>query len=205
MGRLVWTENRDGWSSGRYRIELAAPQLWVLSLLPKHVDGTPINAAYGFIRMLARLIGDHDPAYVACASDEDWRPEWRVDLIPGYKSARAEPGSQQEQSEALLAPQVPAAYFLLDPQPAQLRVLHLGPANPPLERALLAQDVVAHVHVAKHRPLRVARFGRPHIWDVAGESSEPRLTLKGSHGVARGMIEWPLSESNRYSLTGNGF
>ena len=37
-------------------------------------DGTPINAAYGFIRMLARLIADNDPSFVACAADEDWRP-----------------------------------------------------------------------------------------------------------------------------------
>ena len=76
-------------------------------------EGAPINAAHGFIRMLARLIADHKPDYVACAADEDWRPEWRVELIPGYKAARAEPGSQQEQSEELLAHQVPIAYELL--------------------------------------------------------------------------------------------
>ena len=63
MGRLVWTETRDGWSSGRYRIELAAPQLWVLSLLPKHVDAAPINACRvlrtgGSLRELKRLAGE---------------------------------------------------------------------------------------------------------------------------------------------------
>ncbi len=76
--------------------------------------GTPINAAYGFIRMLARLIEDHDPDFVCCAADEDWRPEWRVELIPAYKAQRAEPGSAQEQAEVLLAPQVPVAYELLE-------------------------------------------------------------------------------------------
>jgi len=77
-------------------------------------QGTPINAAYGFIRMLARLVADHDPDYIACATDEDWRPEWRVELIPEYKAARAEPGSAQEEAEDLLAPQVPVAYDLLE-------------------------------------------------------------------------------------------
>ncbi|MDQ3956392.1 MAG: flap endonuclease [Actinomycetota bacterium] len=76
-------------------------------------DGTPINAGHGFLRMLARLIGDHDPDYIACAADENWRPSWRVDLIEGYKAQRAEPGSQQEESEKKLAPQVPVIYSLL--------------------------------------------------------------------------------------------
>ena len=51
-------------------------------------DGTPINAAHGFLGMLARLVADHDPARLACAVDEDWRPAWRVDLVPEYKAAR---------------------------------------------------------------------------------------------------------------------
>jgi 5'-3' exonuclease len=76
-------------------------------------DGTPINAAHGFLRMLARMVGDHNPDFIACAADQNWRPSWRVDLIEGYKSARAEPGSQQEQAEEKLAPQVPVLYALL--------------------------------------------------------------------------------------------
>lgn len=54
----------------------------------KTPDGSPINAAHGFLNMLARLVGDHDPEYLACASDEDWRPEWRVELIDTYKTHR---------------------------------------------------------------------------------------------------------------------
>ena len=77
-------------------------------------DGTPMNAAYGFLRMLARLIGDHDPDYVCCAADENWRPAWRVELLDSYKAHRAEPGSPQEIAEAKLAPQVPVIYSLLD-------------------------------------------------------------------------------------------
>jgi 5'-3' exonuclease len=51
-------------------------------------DGKPINAAHGFLGMLARLVADHDPARLACAVDEDWRPAWRVELVPEYKAAR---------------------------------------------------------------------------------------------------------------------
>jgi 5'-3' exonuclease len=77
-------------------------------------DGTPINAAFGFLGMLARLTRDHDPSSIACATDEAWRPEWRVELIRDYKSARALPGSAQEQAEARLEPQMPILFELLD-------------------------------------------------------------------------------------------
>jgi 5'-3' exonuclease len=76
-------------------------------------DGTLVNAAHGFLGMLARLITDHDPDFICCATDEDWRPEWRVKLIDTYKSYRAEPGSAQEQAEDRLAPQLPALFEIL--------------------------------------------------------------------------------------------
>jgi 5'-3' exonuclease len=77
-------------------------------------EGVPINAAHGFLYMLARLITDHRPDYLACAADEDWRPQWRVDLIPSYKTARAQADSAQAVAEDVLGPQVPVLYALLD-------------------------------------------------------------------------------------------
>ena len=63
-------------------------------------DGSPINAAHGFLGMLARLVADHDPARLACAVDEDWRPAWRVDLVPEYKAARVAGAATAEQAAA---------------------------------------------------------------------------------------------------------
>jgi 5'-3' exonuclease len=80
----------------------------------KAPDGTPINAAHGFLGMLARLIADHDPEFLCCADDEDWRPEWRVALIETYKTHRAEPGSAQDQAEDVLEPQMPVLYKILE-------------------------------------------------------------------------------------------
>lgn len=77
-------------------------------------DGSPINAAHGFLGMLARLITDHDPGFICCATDEDWRPEWRVELIDSYKSLRAEPGSAQEEAEDILEPQMPVLFEILE-------------------------------------------------------------------------------------------
>src|SRR2546421_8265546 len=39
--------------------------------------GEPINAAYGFLGMLARLVAGQHPDELACADDAAWRPEWR--------------------------------------------------------------------------------------------------------------------------------
>jgi 5'-3' exonuclease len=80
----------------------------------KAPDGRPINAAHGFLGMLARLIKDRDPTYIACATDEDWRPEWRVELIESYKGFRAETGSAQEEAEDLLTPQMPVLWEILE-------------------------------------------------------------------------------------------
>lgn len=77
-------------------------------------DGSSINAAYGFLGMLARLIADCDPDFICCATDEDWRPEWRVELIDTYKAFRAEPGSAQEEAEDRLAPQIPVLFDILE-------------------------------------------------------------------------------------------
>jgi 5'-3' exonuclease len=79
----------------------------------KAPDGTPMNAAYGFLGMLESLVATHDPDFLCCAADDDWRPDWRVELIDTYKTYRAEPGSAQEQAEDRLAPQMPVIFEIL--------------------------------------------------------------------------------------------
>ncbi|MEX2588438.1 MAG: 5'-3' exonuclease [Actinomycetota bacterium] len=54
----------------------------------KAPDGMLVNAAYGFLNMLSRLVEDRDPDLLVCADDASWRPAWRVDLIDSYKAHR---------------------------------------------------------------------------------------------------------------------
>lgn len=51
-------------------------------------DGSPINAARGLLDIIAKLITLYEPTHVVACWDDDWRPQWRVDLIPSYKSHR---------------------------------------------------------------------------------------------------------------------
>jgi 5'-3' exonuclease len=55
-------------------------------------DGRLVNGVRGFLDILARQLFTRRPSRLAVASDEDWRPQHRVDLMPSYKAHRvAEP------------------------------------------------------------------------------------------------------------------
>ena len=51
-------------------------------------DGRPINAVRGLLDFIARLVTTHGPTDLVCCWDNDWRPQWRVELIPTYKAHR---------------------------------------------------------------------------------------------------------------------
>ena len=53
-------------------------------------DGTPVNAVRGLLDFITRMVTEYRPTHLVCAWDNDWRPQWRVDLIPSYKSHRVE-------------------------------------------------------------------------------------------------------------------
>ncbi|MBT2536426.1 5'-3' exonuclease H3TH domain-containing protein [Arthrobacter sp. ISL-69] len=54
----------------------------------RRADGTPVNAVRGLLDMIARLTTDYEATHLVACWDDDWRPQWRVDLIPSYKSHR---------------------------------------------------------------------------------------------------------------------
>jgi 5'-3' exonuclease len=56
----------------------------------KAPDGTPVNAVRGFLDIIAKLVTLYEPTHVVACWDDDWRPQWRVDLIPSYKAHRVE-------------------------------------------------------------------------------------------------------------------
>ncbi|MFC1415894.1 5'-3' exonuclease [Streptacidiphilus cavernicola] len=80
-------------------------------------DGQPVNAVRGLLEFITRLIQDHHPDHLVACWDADWRPQWRVDLIPTYKTHRlaAEPDTEgQEEIPDTLSPQVPVIAAVLD-------------------------------------------------------------------------------------------
>ncbi|WP_281284295.1 5'-3' exonuclease [Nocardioides litoris] len=51
-------------------------------------DGTNVNAVRGMLDYVSRLVEQYEPTDLVCCWDDDWRPQWRVDLIPSYKAHR---------------------------------------------------------------------------------------------------------------------
>ncbi|HET8603142.1 MAG TPA: 5'-3' exonuclease [Marmoricola sp.] len=80
-------------------------------------DGTPVNAVRGLLDFIARLVGDYRPTHLACCWDNDWRPRWRVGLVPSYKAhrvARPVPGGRDvEEVPDPLEAQVPVIVEVL--------------------------------------------------------------------------------------------
>jgi len=75
-------------------------------------DGSPVNAVRGTLDHLARLVREHRPARLVVADDWDWRPAWRVALVPAYKLHRVAPDGGDAVPD-LLGPQVPVVLDVL--------------------------------------------------------------------------------------------
>ncbi|MFE7647289.1 5'-3' exonuclease [Streptomyces phaeoluteigriseus] len=84
----------------------------------KAPDGTSVNAVRGLLDFIDRLVKDHRPDELVACMDADWRPQWRVDLIPSYKAHRVaeehETGPDEEEVPDTLSPQVPVIEAVLD-------------------------------------------------------------------------------------------
>lgn len=69
-------------------------------------DGTPVNAIRGLIERISKLKHQYQPDLIVAAWDTEWRPQWRVDLIPSYKTHRTEmvddSDSSDEEAESLM-------------------------------------------------------------------------------------------------------
>ena len=82
-------------------------------------DGRPVNALRGFLDAVATVITRERPTRLVVCRDDDWRPQWRVDLIPSYKAHRVaeeEPAGTPDIEEVPddLTPQVDMIMEILD-------------------------------------------------------------------------------------------
>ena len=93
-----------------YRAYYAVPEKIVAP------DGTPSGAVRGFLDMVSTLLTQFPPNDVVFAWDDDWRPAWRVALVPSYKTHRAEDsdGVEIEVVPDTLSPQIDAIRRILD-------------------------------------------------------------------------------------------
>ncbi len=97
-----------------YRAFFAVPESIVAP------DGTPSGAVRGFLDMVSSIIKQFPAKEVVFAWDDDWRPQWRVDLVPSYKLHRVDeevsdqPDAAFEVIPDALSPQIGAISLILD-------------------------------------------------------------------------------------------
>lgn len=97
-----------------YRAFFAVPESIVAP------DGTPSGAVRGFLDMVSAIAKKFPAQEVVFAWDDDWRPQWRVDLVPTYKLHRVDeeisdqPDAAFEVIPDALSPQIGAISFILD-------------------------------------------------------------------------------------------
>jgi 5'-3' exonuclease len=71
-------------------------------------DGTAVNALRGILDFTSSLRTQYEPQHVVACWDDDWRPQWRVDLLDTYKTQRLDDdGGEADTTDGLLGPQVP--------------------------------------------------------------------------------------------------
>jgi 5'-3' exonuclease len=144
-------------------------------------DGTPTNAVRGFLDMVSTLITRFRPTDMVACVDEDWRPAWRVALIPSYKTHRlAEPdaalwgGAPAGEAEPPgLAEQVPIIFDAL----AALGIATLG--APEHE----ADDVIATLAEQATMPVDVVTGDRD-LFQLIDDARTVRVLYTG-RGVAK--------------------
>jgi 5'-3' exonuclease len=138
-------------------------------------DGTPVNAVRGFLDMVAALVAARRPAGLVACWDDDWRPRWRVDLLPSYKAHRAEADGSEAEPPSLGAQVVVIADVL-----AALGIVRVG--APGFE----ADDVMATLarrHAGRGTPVEVVTGDRD-LLQLVDDSAGIRVLYTG-RGIRR--------------------
>jgi len=148
-------------------------------------DGRQVNAVRGFLETLTRLVTSRSPHRVAVAADADWRPAWRVDLLPGYKAHRvAEPIPPK------LIPQMPVIDAFLD----AIGVDHAG------SDGYEAEDVVATWTALTSETVEIVSGDR----DLFSLVEDPRVVVL--YPEKAGLARIDESEvTRRYAIPGRAY
>ncbi|MCX4668506.1 5'-3' exonuclease [Streptomyces sp. NBC_01381] len=163
----------------------------------KAPDGTPVNAVRGLLDFIARLVQDHRPDDLVACWDADWRPHWRVELIPSYKAHRVaeevEQGPDAEETPDTLSPQVPIIEDVLD----ALGIARVGAAS------YEADDVIGSYAARATGPVDIVTGDRD-LYQLVDDERGIRVLypLKGVGSLQLTDENW-LRE--KYGVDGGGY
>lgn len=161
----------------------------------KSPDGRPVNAVRGFIDSMAVVITQQKPSRLAVCLDLDWRPQFRVDLIPSYKAHRVaeeEPAGEPDVEEVPdeLSPQVDMIMELLD-------AFGIATAGSP---GFEADDVLGTLAAKERKDPVVVVSGDRDLLQVVADEPVPVRVLYLGRGLANATLFGPKEVAEQYGV-----
>ncbi|MEO7979713.1 MAG: 5'-3' exonuclease [Sporichthyaceae bacterium] len=155
-------------------------------------DGSPVNAVRGLLDFIARLVNDRSPTRLVACMDADWRPAFRVEAIPSYKTHRLAPAGAEEVPDEL-SPQVAVIEDVL----AALGVPCFG------VEGYEADDVIGTIATASPIPVDVVTGDRD-LFQLVDDARGVRI-LYTARGVGRHDVvdeDWVAA---KYGIPGRAY
>lgn len=164
-------------------------------------DGRPVNAVRGFLDSVATLITRERPLRLVVCLDLDWRPAWRVNLIPSYKAHRVvaevdelatEVGDDPDVEEVPddLSPQVDMILEILD----AFGIATAGAAG------YEADDVLGALAAAERRDPVVVVSGDRDLLQLVADDPVPVRVLYIGRGLSKATKFGPAEVAERYGV-----
>ena len=166
-------------------------------------DGTPVNAVRGLVDFIARLVTDRPPSHLVACLDADWRPVWRVALLPSYKAHRAievaahEGGTEVEEAEDTpdeLSVQVPIILEVLD----AFGICALGVSD------FEADDVIGTLTVRSSMPVDVVTGDRD-LFQLVDDARARRVLYTAARGVGMHDVVDEAWVAAKYAIPGRAY
>ena len=158
-------------------------------------DGRPVNAVRGFIDNIAALVTQHRPGRLVVCLDLDWRPQWRVDLIPSYKAHRVleehpdgEPDVEVVPDE--LTPQVDMIMELLD----AFGIATAGAAG------FEADDVLGTLATREQTDPAIVVSGDRDLLQLASDDGPGIRVFYIGRGLAKAVLYGPTEVAETYGV-----
>jgi 5'-3' exonuclease len=192
--------NSEERSGGAPVLLLDGASMWFRSYfgVPSSIkapDGRPVNALRGFLDAVATLITREQPHRLVVCRDDDWRPQWRVDLIPSYKAHRVaeenpagEPDLEVVPDE--LTPQVEMIMEILD-------AFGIATAGAP---ECEADDVLGTLATRERRDPVVVVSGDRDLLQLVRDEPVPVRVLYLGRGLAKAIKYGPKEVAETYNV-----
>ena len=158
-------------------------------------DGKPVNAVRGFLDAVATLVTRMQPGRLAVCLDLDWRPQFRVDLVPSYKAHRVADTSPDGEVDVEEVPDdlTPQVDWILD----ILDAFGVCTAGAP---GYEADDVLGTLAARERTDPVVVVSGDRDLLQVVADEPVPVRVLYLGRGLSNATIFGPAEVAQRYGV-----